>query len=381
MRRRILATAALAVLLVLPAVPASAAEATLVSPDGDVTGPTPVELRLDQEFAAERFSSVHVSLRADGERLGERLRMDCAAGCEDFAETARYVLPDGASLEPGTGAPFDAEGPIANGAYVLRFELDRGRFQSPQTFERELHLAVPPTAPKGLAAELDGDDVELTWRASPEPDLETYRVERHDGDDWEKIAATTSTSAVDEPGEGEHRYRVVAVRPDGRGGTVETPSEEVAVEIEAEEDETDEPDRSEDRDDADEADDADETNGRDEADVADESQESQESSSSNGGRDQSRSGTARAPDTGNGGSGSVPSLGERGEDEDGYSEELDYSQLEMDRPDDVQVATPGGWRGGVDRIFDAERVAVPIAMGLVMTTAGLHLWRWLRAPV
>jgi hypothetical protein len=36
--------------------------------------------------------------------------------------------------------------------------------------------------------------------------------------------------------------------------------------------------------------------------------------------------------------------------------------------------------GMFDRMADNERIATPIAFGLVLTATGLHLWRWLRVP-
>lgn len=391
MRRRIVwTTAALAVLLVLPAVPATAAQSTLISPEGDVTEATPLEVQLERDFGAERFSEVHASLNREGERLGDRIQLECAEGCDPTDEIVLFVPPGAEKLDPTTGGPFGAEAPLANGTYVLQVELlKNSNFQSDETFEHEIVLAVRPTAPGDLAAEVDGSKVELRWVRSPEPDVEDYRVERHDGDDWEVVTTTSGAVVVDDPGAGEHRYRVVAERPDGRGGTLERASEEVTAEVE--DDATDEDregeeseDGDEDERDRDESDD--ESDGQTEDDADDGSSDERRGGSSSGG-------STRAPSTGNGGSGSVPSLDDGGSgdgngdgdgdgaSEDDFSQELDYGDADDRAAGDVQVATPSGWRGTVDRIFDAERVAVPIATGLVMTATGLHLWRWLRIPV
>ena len=384
MRRRLVwTTAALAVLLVLPAAPATAAQSTMVTPDGPVTKATPIEIQMERDFGAERISEVHATLTKDGEALGMRLQLECTRGCDPTDRTVLFALPGQEKFDPATGEPFGAEGPLPNGVYVLEVELlKNSRFQSDEEFQHEIVLSVRPTAPKDVAAEVDGDEVELTWTASPEPDVEDYRIERHDGDGWEAVTTTTKTTATDEPGQGEHRYRVVAERPDGRDGTVERASDEVTVELGSEEND-DERDESEE-------DDERERNG-------DESEEESSPDGNGGGDDDASSerrsrsgsgGTASAPSTGNGGSGGIPGVEGNGNgnggdgDDEGYSTELDYGDMDDTRAaDDVEIATPSGWRGTVDRIFDAEQVAVPIAAGLVMTATGLHLWRWLRIPV
>ena len=377
-RRMIWATAVLAVLLVLPAAPAAAAESELVSPDGEVTGATPLEVALTRDFGAERFNEVAVTLRRDGERVGERVRLTCVDSCDQTDQRATFVLPDDGRLRPRSGAPFGLDEALANGTYTLRVELDRGRFQSAETFEHELRLRVPATAPHDVAAEVEGGEVAVTWTPSPEPDVERYRVERHDGDDWEELATTSEAAATDEPGAGEHRYRVVALRDaghdggDGDGGELETPSEEVTVEVEAEapdgggSDDNGEGGASN-GDGGEAADDGGEDDGQAEQAEASDAGTSDDEQSGY----EPRTGRRASPSTGEG---AAP----RSED-DAYDEELDYGEFEPDRPDEpVEVATPSGWRGTTDRIFDAERVAVPIALGLVMTATGLHLWRWMR---
>jgi hypothetical protein len=379
-RRLVWTTAALAVLLVLPAAPATAAQSTLVTPDGAITKATPIEIEMERDFGAERISEVHATLTRDGEALGMRLQLECVGGCDPTDQVVRFALPNGEMFDPATGEPFGAEGPLANGTYVLEVELlKNSRFQSDEEFQHELVLSVRPTAPKDVAAEVDGDEVALTWTPSPEPDVENYRIERHDGDDWQTVTTTTEPTAVDEPGEGEHRYRVVAERPDGRDGTVERASEEVTVEVVVEEE-----DDEEDREESDEDEEERESEESEDAEV-----ESQDGNGNGNGGDQDTSnerrnrsgGSADAPSTGNG-NGGIPGIDGNGDADEGYSTELDYGDMGDTRAgDDVEIATPSGWRGTVDRIFDAEQVAVPIAAGLVMTAAGLHLWRWLRVPV
>ena len=383
-RRMIWATAVLAVLLVLPAAPAAAAESELLLPDGEVTEPTELRLELTQEFGAERFAEVHATLRRDDERVGESVRLECVEGCDREGRVAMFALPEGGVLDASTGAPFTGE-TLANGAYRLRIDLDRGRFQSPQTFEHDLDLRVPASPPTDLGATVADDEVELVWTRSPEPDVAAYRVERNDGEGWVDRETTSASGAVvAAPGEGEHRYRVVALRPDGGDGQLETASDEVAVEIEPEDDEGTE------REDGDDGDDG--GNGRsggngedrredDDAD-ADEAPPSDGDETASTDEDRSNgSSRARAPavpdhETGGSSSGAVPRVGDDDDGDDGYAAELDYGEHAGD--DSVEVATPSGWRGATDRLLDAEQVAVPIAVGLVMTASGLHLWRWLR---
>jgi hypothetical protein len=387
MRRRIVwTTAMLAVLLVVPSVPASAAEFTVQQPDGDVTEPTPIEVKVERDFGAERLRQLRASLEKDGARLGEPVDLECRQGCEEFApEAALFVLPGNGLFDPADGAPFGAEGPLANGAYTLKLELlKNSNFQEDETFEGELHLAVPPSAPADLAAELDDDGVALTWTKSPEPDVGRYRVERRDGDEWEKVTTTSSATYVDDPGEGTHTYRVIAERPDGRDGTLEAASSERDIEVPSHEEAARRGGNGAEDDDADrDGEDEGGNGGNGDDDGAGnnggEAQESDTSQQSDSSR-RSRSGGAAAPSTGSGRSGSIPGIGER--DGDGYATELDYGAMgDGESADDVRVANPGGWRGTVDRMFDAERIAVPIAAGLVMTGMGLHLWRWLRVPL
>lgn len=386
MRRRIMwATAAVAVLLLVPSAPASAAEVRFHQPDGDVTTSTPIEVRLEKSVA-EPVHRVHLSLLEGGEVVGERITMACRGVCEDSDTSRTYVLPDGGEFDPRTRAPFADDAPLANGAYGLRVKLDRGRFFEPQTFHGDMHLAVPPTAPKGLRADVDGTEVVLTWSPSPEPDLEGYRVERRGGGSWQKLTTTTSTTFVDEPGEGTHTYRVVAERPDGRDGLLEAASAEKQVEVVPGDDDGDEPGEGDpaERDgeagaDGDEGDGGEGRDGDGGADGGDAERDQSGGSEQDDAPRRSRSG-AEAPSTGSGRTGAIPRIGER--DSDGYAAELDYGDAgDGEAADDVRVANPGGWRGTVDSIFDAERVAVPVAAGLVMTGMGLHLWRWLRVPL
>lgn len=403
MRRRIVGTTTvLAVLLVLSSVPASAAEFTLVRPDGDVTGPTPVEVRIEREFTGERMRRVRASLEQDDTRLGTPQDLECVRGCEVGDPEVIYVLPE--PFDPTTGAPFDIEGPLANGGYHLKVELLKdSEFQEDETFKGRIHLAVPPAAPQELTAEVDGGEVSLAWREAPEPDLETFRVERHDGEDWTRVATTSGTDHVDEPGPGTHRYRVLAQRPDGRGGRLTAASPATEVEVERREDAGEDDEgggrasggerdgaeaagSGDDADDADEADDADDAEeGEPEAGDAGDADRDDVSRQRGGSRRSGSSGVT-APSTGSSGSGVIPSLrgdgaGSTDDEDDGVSE-LDYGDVGNDaEPDDVVVANPGGWRGGIDRVLDAERIAIPVATGLVMTGLGLHLWRWLRVPI
>ncbi|MEX0836674.1 MAG: hypothetical protein WD010_11315, partial [Nitriliruptor sp.] len=102
--------------------------------------------------------------------------------------------------------------------------------------------------------------------------------------------------------------------------------------------------------------------------------------------------TGRAPSVslGRGGSG-VPELPGVG---DIFRGSLDYglddpeaADARGDAPapgddDEVVLSAPGNGAGSfVGRLTDPNRIAVPIAGGLLMTAISLHLWRWLRVPI
>jgi hypothetical protein len=415
--RRTLALAALvaALALLLPAT-AIAAGATLRGPaDGVVSGATSLDVRVTRE-AFEAISAIDLGLRRGGAPLeGSTTRRLCEGlrDCPNSEPSADFRVP----FDPRTGSPFlpsTAARMLPNGAYELRVSIEVGR----DTQERSLNLtlSVPPTSPSDVRASASGQQVSVEWGRGAEPDLAGYRIERASGSGgWSNRAqlGASSTAFADEPGPGSYRYRVVALRPDGKGGTYEVTSREVSVTVA-------EPPRS----DASQGGDGNgagagshATNGtrgdQDGAPFEDETSEDGADLAENDGTDE----TADAGSSGGngvgaaGGSGSrssassqrrgtqAPSfnLNRRGantpalpwDDPEYFQEELSYDAPETADPSERQTRSSddgevllsipgaGAFGGGTD----GNRAAIPIAGGLLMTAMGLHLWRWLKVPL
>jgi hypothetical protein len=399
-RRRIAAIITIATMVMLLAVPAAfAAQGRISQPADTVRSSTDIRVQITKESRVEPISRVRVRLRRGGENLGDWVEMSCKQGCGDDQIEQTWGPTDDRRLDPSTGAPFTSGGPLRNGEYVLQVRIERGQFLDPNEFTQRIRLAVPPSAPADVTAERDGEEVRVGWKKAPEPDITGYRVERRADGGWRELATTSDASHVDDPGPGTHTYRVVALRSDGSGGTLEKGSAEREVEV---------PEPGEDGDgdtgsgsgdgDGDENGegeggsgsgdgngDGDDASGDGAGDGEGESAGDPEidtEASSSSGRS-GRSSPARAPSLGSDRSGGIPSVfGRTPEtaDPDAYSEELDFSDLaggDEDADDDVVLSTGGG---AFNRALDDERIATPIAVGLVLTATGLHLWRWLRVP-
>ena len=93
---------------------------------------------------------------------------------------------------------------------------------------------------------------------------------------------------------------------------------------------------------------------------------------------------APAPDVGSGRGGfGIPELPRVG---DVFRGELDFdgdgSREGGEDADEVVLSSPSGGSGSfLGSGEEAERIAVPIAGGLLLTAIGLHLWRWLKVPL
>jgi hypothetical protein len=393
-RRRLAAVAATVVVVLLLAAPAAlAATAAVTSPSDTVRGPVDLKVTVTKESRLEPISRVRARLQRNGDHVGERIDLVCQERCGNDHDSEVWGPRDDKRLDPATGAPFEVGGPLANGEYVVQIRVDRDRFLDPIETTDRIRLAAPPTAPGDVTAERDGGTVAVSWSASPEPDITGYRVERREGDDWKDLATTSETGHADEPGPGSHAYRVVALRDDGRGGTLEKASSSTEVEIPEPDAGNGDGNGNGNGDGSGDggsgngggsgdgngggSDDGGGDDGQDGADAGDD-----ESSASSSGRSPRSSSPARAPSLGSDRSGSIPSVFGRdpaSADPDAFSEQLDFGDP-ADGDDDVVLSTRDGFRGTVDRILDAERVATPIAFGLVLTATGLHLWRWLRVP-
>jgi hypothetical protein len=382
-----------ALALVLPA-GALAAGAALRSPaDGVVNGPTSLDLRVTRE-PYEAITAIDVGLRrgdaaVDGstvERLCEGLR-----GCPNADRAADYRI----AFDPRTGAPFlpaETARILPNGSYELRVSIELGRSTEQQALP--LTLSVPPSTPTDVRATVSGPRVAVRWSPAPEPDVAGYRVERStDGGGWTTAGevAPSATDLSDAPGPGSHRYRVVALRPDGKGGTYEVTSREVQVTVAeaprgaapgpagGEAAETD-PGATEDGRDPAEGGEGDGTAAADEGGAVRED------------ADEVATGPARR--AGAWASRATPTIGldrraitpsMSGDDPGIFRETLAYDGAERvedgQRPADdgeVLLSVPGaGAFGGLD----GDRLAVPLAGGLLMTAMGLHLWRWVMLPL
>ncbi len=69
-----------------------------------------------------------------------------------------------------------------------------------------------PSTPTGLAGSASGGKVNLTWDASPEPDILGYRVERFYGNEYVKARFVTEPAFSERRPAGRYSYRIVAVR-------------------------------------------------------------------------------------------------------------------------------------------------------------------------
>jgi hypothetical protein len=396
-------TAALAVLvaawsLLLPTA-VLAAGASLRGPaDGVVDGPTSLDLRVTRE-PFEAITAIDVGLRRGGAQVdGTRPQRLCEgfSDCPNGQRSADYRIP----FDPRTGAPFLPEGSariLPNGPHELRVSIQVGR--DVQDRSLELILSVPPSAVTDVRATAEDQVVALRWSKAPEPDVAGYRVERaSDQAGWSPVAdlAPSASSFADEPGPGTFRYRLVTLRPDGKGGSYEVTSKDVRVTVTARPAEAGDDPRGDDGMDGegrdgeapgsvtDGVEDADDLEGGDLESSEDLAADDEPSSGSGTGTATNR--TARtglqAPSFDRGGA-RTPTL--PWDDPDFFQETLDYDDpIAADRAGDedrgeVLLSIPG--MGALSGGLDAHRAAVPVAGGLLMTTVGLHLWRWLKVPL
>lgn len=289
--------------------------------------------------------------------------------------------------------------PPDNGALVLDVEyvLQIGGERRHQV-ETILHVASAGVRDVAAAVADDGT-VRLEWTAAPEADVTRYEVVRLDSQ-WRRDLGPNATSLTDEPGPGQHRYRITTVRPGGSGGSLATTSGSVAVDVAPQPPEPDTAERSpgDDRPAGDDDGAADEEPGETSERAGDDRREPAEAGEDDRtARDTTprrpgRSGTvAEAPRLGSDRTG-VPDVPT---EDEGFRGELDYGTDDPDDPDaadrgthdgsvvddEVVLAGPGGSTGSFLGADGAERVAVPVAAGLLLTAIALHLWRWLKVPL
>jgi hypothetical protein len=390
---------------------ALAVGATLRGPsDGVVTGPTSLDLRIHRE-PFEAISRIDATLYRGGAPLdGSRARELCEGlrDCPNGSREADYRIP----FDPRDGAPFLANGgrTLANGPYELVVGIQVG--QEVQQRPLPLTLSVPPAAPSDLRVSTAGTQVSIQWTRGAEPDLAGHRIERSSGSGWARAGEVggTAEAYVDEPGPGSHRYRVVVIRPNGRGGSYEVTSAEVTATVDApvtaDDRRGDGPERwsgarrrlrpvggrprreSEpldlERSDADAA----PRGPPDEGDGAQGDDARAGSSRASGAAAPRRSFQAPSVNLDRDGADTPPVPWD---DPEYFQETLDYDDAvaaaPRERGDDGEgnevlealLAVPG--MGSLTGGLDDSRFAIPIAGGLLMTAIGLHLWRWLKLPV
>ncbi len=396
MARRLPSLIALVAVLLLafPTAALAAYSAAIAAPENAVVNGS-TEVRVRVERGVGDLGITGLKLRPAGG--GEWVTVECASNCRRSDRSQVYAF----DLDPRSGAPFGDQ-PLPNGSFTLDAVVSRDLGGSDREVgQLTLALRVPGSAVGGLAATVEGGDVRLAWSRAPEPDILRYRVERCEGaceadGDWVPVedVGPGASSHTHAPGPGEHSFRVVTVRDagDDGDGTFETVSSPTTAEV-ARPTPSESPSPSpspspSDRDDDGDGD-PDEDGATDGAGGAADrgprpgAVPDLEATPRRDGP-QVRSGRAPAVALGRGGSG-IPDLPAIG---DVFSSELDYSGEvpDLTAPEtadaEVVLSAPGRSSGSfLGRLTDPNRIAVPIAGGLLMTAVGLHLWRWLRVPM
>ncbi len=221
MQRLFHATAVAMVLTAVLAAPAHAdVAANVTSPRSgeQLTAPTPVEVRVTRALLDPEVSGVSVRISADGREPSpgtQELALSCLSGCGSTES-----VWGGIDVEPDL-APFaDDESEVCNGRWFLQPRASGGSFGAGVA----LHVSAQPTAVPSVVVTANGTTPTVSWTSSPTPDVTGYRVERSSGGTWTEIAAVgpTVTSARDVTlASGTYRYRVVALRADGRSASGE----------------------------------------------------------------------------------------------------------------------------------------------------------------
>lgn len=202
-------------LLLLPGTAWAASNATIASPGRDAVVSSPVELRVrvTRDVLDPPARRVQVRLSGDGASAAPGsgpVDLTCQSGC-DSTES----VWGGRSFDPATAAPFGG-GPACNGRWYLQVAVDGGAFGSGSAV-----VASAPASPaRDVRVAIDGRDAILTWGRAPEPDIAGYRVERRGSGSWTTVGevGADATRLVDaDVDEGSYEWRVVTLRPDGRG--------------------------------------------------------------------------------------------------------------------------------------------------------------------
>lgn len=229
-------------LLATTAGSALAADIRFTSPHSgqEVAGPVDIEVRVNRQ-PTEQVDSVEVRLSPDGSSPAagsHPVSLGCQSRCgpspgqinQDPAQFTGWQTWGGAELDPRSPTAFGLSEPLRNGGWHLQARVNNGSWSSAVDFV----VSVPPSPVSGLAGRFINGWVELSWNPSPEPDVSGYRIQRQRPGDtaWQQVGApgpqTTSYQETAGP-PGTYRYRVVTVRPDGRGGKLTATSQPVSV--------------------------------------------------------------------------------------------------------------------------------------------------------
>lgn len=412
MRARIAAALAVAAVTVLttaaPALAATTAQVTSPGTSAVVDRPTPVRVQVRREIIDTPPSTVSVRLSRDGSTTApgtEPAPLDCVDGCRTLESTW-----GGVDLQP-TGAPFVTAGPVCNGQWTLQPRVDGGEF----TAGTPVVLSAPGSPVAGFDARGAAGAADLSWSRAPEPDVAGYRVERREGrGTWESVTTLgpSATRYRDEVAAGEYTYRVVTLRPDGvRHGQAAAPCVDRDADLE-----TVSASRSA------SVTPAPSPTATTTADAGTDGGATAGGTTSDG-TSADGAGTAGDGDDQTGEPQDAPSAGRRvaapppaqrssssdaapprleveqrgsdgpayyGEDQE-FSEEIDYG--DAPRVAGAQAPTSTGepsatddeYAAGAVDIASAQslelgRILKPVAVGLLLTTVGLHLRRWMREP-
>jgi hypothetical protein len=223
-RRRVTTVALTAAALVaLPATAWAEVVPVAVSPaDGTVVdAPVDVVVEVRREVVDRTVAAVDLQLAAGGARVAATATVPLvcleANGCDGVAaRTARW---GGVTLDPRTASPFrPASSPVCNGAYDLELRTT-GADGAFEPLARIVLSDRRVQTPGAFAADGEPREAELSWTRVAAPDAR-YRVERRPaGATAWTVVATLPASVeryIDSPVDpGRWDYRVVATRGDG----------------------------------------------------------------------------------------------------------------------------------------------------------------------
>lgn len=224
MRRAATVALAAACLLIVAPLAALAASAAIDSPRGTVAEPEPIRVvvgdldcfgNCNDGTADDRVDSVRVDLRRSGDTLGS-VNLRCVDAC-----SSEQQLWGGLTLDPREATAFGAPDGFCNGAWALRAVVSvRDTLGNTETRRdtRSLVVSAPPAASGGMSVEGGQATAEVSWQAVDHPDVTGYRVQRDSGGGWTTLAtvgAGTTSYTDDAAPAGDVTYRIITLGADG----------------------------------------------------------------------------------------------------------------------------------------------------------------------